>query len=247
MVGTIRHCAAAAALLALVASVPAAGYAQAHAHMAFTTAPTGTAADTARALEVVHKLRTATAGYQTLEAAEAAGYVVRQRPDRVKAGGVLHVGRARTSGKRPRPLDLSKPQVLLYRRDADGTMRLAGVMLVAPRGATGKDLDAVIPRSVAPWHRHVNVCGTVESGMIRRFPGISTPEACAAAGGRFRAETRYMIHVMTTVGDDLAAIFPQGRDMEGMEGWQESGSHGGNHFHDLERRRGHHNSLTTLI
>ena len=214
---TFQHRAGAAVVLAVLATFPAAAQAQAHAHMAFTAAQPGTAADTARALEVVGKLRAATARYQTLESAEAAGYMPRQRADPVRPNAVLHVARVRSRGERPRPFDLSEPQVLLYRRADDGSMRLAGVMLVAPRGATGADLDAVIPRSVAPWHRHVNVCGTVEGGMIRRFPGITTAEACAAAGGRFRAETRYMIHVMTTAGDDLAAIFPQGHEMEGMD------------------------------
>jgi hypothetical protein len=220
MGGTIKHRAGAGVLFAFLAAFPAATYGQAHEHRAFTAAQPGTATDTARALEVVRRLRAATAQYQTLEDAEAAGYMPRQRADRVKPNGVLHVGRVREWGERPRPFDLSEPQVLLYRRAADGSMRLAGVMLVAPRDATGADLDAVIPRSVAPWHRHVNVCGTVEDGMIRRFPGIATAEACSAAGGRFRAETRYMIHVMTTAGDDLAAIFPQGHGMEGMEGMQ---------------------------
>jgi hypothetical protein len=214
----VKHRPGAGVLLAFLAAFPAATYGQAHAHMAFTATQPGTATDTARALEVVRKLRAATAQYQTLDAAEAAGYMPRQAADRVKPNGVLHVGRVR--GERPRPFDLSEPQVLLYRRAADGSMRLAGVMLVAPRDATGADLDAVIPRSVAPWHRHVNVCGTVEDGMIRRFPGITTAEACSAAGGRFRAETRYMIHVMTTAGDDLARIFPQGHGMEGMEEMQ---------------------------
>jgi hypothetical protein len=214
---TIRKVAGAGALVGLLVTSPSASYAQAHAHMAFTAAPSATAADTARALEVVRKLRAATAEYPTLEAAEAAGYALRQRPDRVRAGGVLHVSRVRTRGGRAQPLDLSKPQVLLFQPDAGGTMRLAGVMLVAPPSATGEDLDAVIPRSVAPWHRHVNVCGTFEDGMIRRLPRITTAEACAAAGGRFRAETRYMIHVMTASGDKLAAIFPQGQGVEAME------------------------------
>jgi hypothetical protein len=185
--------------------------------MAFTSGSPASAADTARALEVVRQLREATAGYQTLEAAEAAGYAPRQRAANVRAGGVLHVARIRARGERPRAFDLSHPQVLLFQRDAGGTMRLAGVMLVAPPSATGEDLDAVIPRSVAPWHRHVNVCGTIEDGMIRRFPHITTAEACAKAGGRFRAETRYMIHVMTAAGDELATIFPQGQGMDAME------------------------------
>ena len=154
MKGIIKHRAGAGVLLAFLAAVPAATYGQAHAHMAFTAAQPGTESDTARALDVVRKLRAATARYQTLADAEAAGYMPRQRADRVKPNGVLHVGRVRERGERPRPFDLSEPRVLLYRRAADGSMRLAGVMLVAPRDATGADLDAVIPRSVAPWHRH---------------------------------------------------------------------------------------------
>ena len=214
---TIRKTTGARALLALLLASPAAGHAQAHAHMAFTSGVSATAADTDRALEVVRKLRAATADFQTLEAAEAAGYAPRQRADNVRAGGVLHVARVRSRGDRQRPFDLSKPQVLLFQQDAGGTMRLAGVMLVAPPSATGEDLDALIPRSVAPWHRHVNVCGTIENGMVRRFPRITTAEDCAKAGGRFRAETRYMIHVMTAAGDEPASIFPQGQPMEAME------------------------------
>ena len=66
---TIRKVAGAAALVGLLVTSPSASYAQAHAHMAFTAAPSATAADTARALEVVRKLRVATAEYPTLEAA----------------------------------------------------------------------------------------------------------------------------------------------------------------------------------
>ncbi len=45
----------------------------------------------------------------------------------------------------------------------------------------------------------------------------ATPEACAEAGGRFQRESpRYMIHVMTDAGDDLAAAFPQGAEHGGM-------------------------------
>jgi hypothetical protein len=216
---TIRKAIGAGALLALLLASSATGQAQAHAHahMAFTSGASATAGDTARALEVVRKLREATADFPTLEAAEAAGYAPRQRPENIRAGGVLHVARVRTRGERPQPFDLSKPQVLLFQEDASGTMRLAGVMLVAPPSATDEDLDALIPRSVAPWHRHVNVCGTIENGMVRRFPRITNAEDCAKAGGRFRAETRYMIHVMTEAGDELGSIFPQGHAMEAME------------------------------
>ena len=93
----------------------------------------------------------------------------------------------------------------------DGQMLLAGAMFVAPLSATEEDLDAMIPLGVAHWHRHVNVCVSTDRRSARRFPKASTPEACEAAGGRFRAESRYMIHVMTDAGNDLSRIFPQGQ------------------------------------
>jgi hypothetical protein len=70
----------------------------------------------------------------------------------------------------------------------------------------------VIPLSVAHWHRHVNVCALREGRERRVLHRVSSAEECAAAGGRFRAESRYMIHVMIGAGDDVAQAFPNGRD-----------------------------------
>src|SRR5690349_11989395 len=109
MMRTIRHWAGMPALVALVATLPAAGNAQAHAHRVFTPPRPATAADTARALEVVRQLRAATSRYPTLAAAEAAGYVARREPHGLKPDAVLHVARPRTPGERPRPFDLSNP------------------------------------------------------------------------------------------------------------------------------------------
>jgi hypothetical protein len=192
--------------------------AEAHPHMSFTSLRPGSAADTARALAVVDALRTAVQPYQTLEDARAAGYRWLRDPATVKAGQLLHVGRPMALRAGAKPFDPREPQSLLYRREADGTMRLAGAMYVAPRTATTDDLDAMIPMSVAHWHRHINLCIPADRSSLRRLRKASTPEACAAAGGRFREETRYMVHVMTDTGNDLARAFPQGREeMEGME------------------------------
>ena len=154
---TIRQKAGAGALFALLLAFPTTGHTQAHAHMAFTSGVSATAADTARALEVVRKLRVATADLQTLEAAEAAGYAPRQRPDKVRAGAVLHVARTRTRGERPRAFDLSRPQVLLFQQDAGGTMEYChGVgwklahLAAREHGASGLDVMRRIKAALDP-------------------------------------------------------------------------------------------------
>ena len=192
--------------------------AMAHAHMSFTLGRPGTTADSARGLDVVDRLGAAIAPYQTLEAAEAAGYRSRKEPEMIKGARLLHVGKRRDRSEKASPFDPAAPQALLYRRAADGQFRLAGAMYVAPRSATLDQLDAMIPLSVAHWHRHLNVCISGNRKSFRRIPQATTLEACEAAGGRFRAESRYMVHVMTDVGTDLAKVLSQGQDqMEEME------------------------------
>jgi len=181
-------------------------------HMAFTSTRPGTTGDTARALQVVERLRAAIAPYESLEAAEAAGYRSRKEPEMVKGARLLHVGKRMGHRRETRPFDPASPQALLYRRDGDGQFRLAGAMYVAPPSAILDDLDAMIPLSVAHWHRHLNVCIAGNRKSFRRIPKATTAEACEVAGGRFRAESRYMVHVITTAGDDLAQAFPQGRN-----------------------------------
>ena len=127
--------------------------------------------------------------------------------------GLVHMGNPVLARSPDVPFDPAKPQALLYRRQADGRLSLAGAMFTAPASATREELDARVPLGVAQWHRHVNVCrppmGVARTAEFRR---AVTEEACDRAGGRFRAEgTRYMVHVMTDGGDEIAAIFPQGR------------------------------------
>jgi hypothetical protein len=189
----------------------------AHAHMSLTPTRPGTAADTARATRVVHELQTAIAPYETLDAANAAGFRALRDSGTVKDGKLLHVGKRMRRAGGQAAFDPKTPQALLYRRAPDGGMRLAGAMYVAPLSATPEDLDAMIPLSVAHWHRHVNVCASADRKSFKPFPKVTTPEGCEAVGGRFRAESRYMIHVMIDAGDDPAKAFPQGQEMAAMD------------------------------
>ncbi len=203
--------------IARVAVAQAGPPAMAHPHMSLTATRPGTAADTARALAVVARLRTAIAPYQTLEAATAAGFRARRDSGTVMEGQLLHMGRGVRQKDAVQPFDPSAPQALLYRRGGDGRMQLAGAMYVAPLPASLDSLDAMIPLSVAHWHRHLNVCISAYRGSFRRFPNATTAKACETAGGRFRAESRYMIHVMIDAGNDLTRTFPQGQEMAVMD------------------------------
>lgn len=188
------------------------GAEMAHGHMSFTPLRAGTAADTARALDMVHRLRAAIAPYQTISDARAAGYRAWRDTTTVRRGALLHLGR-RMRWRDRRSFDPGAPQSLLYRRTADGSMRLAGAMFVAPRSATDEDLDAMVPLSVARWHRHVGVClvRSPVQGPRVVLRHVGSAEACDEAGGWYRARTRYMVHVMIDGGEDLDAVFPQGR------------------------------------
>lgn len=183
-------------------------------HMQFTAARPGTSADTARALAMVRRLREAIAPYQDVKAAEAAGYRMRPDMEMRSRKALIHMGNPRLRGDPNAAFDPSRPQALLYRQPSNGELTLAGVMFTAPVSASLEELDARVPLSVAQWHKHVNVCmpqrGARKSRELRR---ADTPEACAKAGGRFRGESaRYMVHVMTDAGDDVALIFPQGKE-----------------------------------
>jgi hypothetical protein len=187
----------------------------AHPHMAFTAARAGTPEDSARALAVVDRLRAAIAPYQTLADAEKAGYHSRRDIEMVKDGKLLHAAKWPRRPGQTQAFDPAAPQALLYRRGSDGEFHLAGGMFVAPPGATANDLDAMIPLSVAHWHQHTNICVTGNRRSFKLVPRATTAEECQKAGGRFRAESRYMVHVMTDAGNDLAMAFPQGRDEMG--------------------------------
>lgn len=186
--------------------------AMAHMHMSFSPERAGTAADTARAVALLEELRRAVAPYQTLDAARAAGYVPLRSPESVKNGKLLHAGRRPRRPREGGQFDPAKPQALLFRRETDGTMHLAGAMFVAPPSATLDDLDAMVPLGVARWHQHMNICVSAGRSFLRRLAHATTEEACSRLGGHFRAESRYMVHVITDAGNDLALAFPQRPD-----------------------------------
>ncbi len=91
---------------------------------------------------------------------------------------------------------------LLYRKTRD-SYALLGAMYTAPQNTPEEELDVRVPLSIAQWHAHVNIClpprGTASTADWTKFGpegSISTPEACAAAAGRFLPQLfGWMVHV----------------------------------------------------
>jgi hypothetical protein len=98
--------------------------------------------------------------------------------------------------------DPARPTSLLYKKTPHG-YELIGAMYTMPKNATEGQLNQRIPLSVARWHAHVNLCMPPKGQGARadwtKFGlagSISTPEACAEAGGHFLPQIfGWMVHV----------------------------------------------------
>jgi hypothetical protein len=98
--------------------------------------------------------------------------------------------------------DPARPTSLLYKKTSNG-YQLVGAMYTMPKTAIEDQLNARVPLSVASWHLHVNLCMPPKDQRPRadwtKFGlggSISTPEACADAGGTFMPSIfGWMVHV----------------------------------------------------
>ncbi len=131
--------------------------------------------------------RQATEKYQDVRVAEAAGY--RAIGPNVEGMGIHYVRQADY-----RRFSITEPPILLYERAAGvpGGLRLVGVsyLLVAPADANGQPADPPFPKALASWHKHNNVCVLPDNSA-----SVDLSESqCTAKGGRFTAETSWMVH-----------------------------------------------------
>jgi hypothetical protein len=131
--------------------------------------------------------RHATEKYKDVRVAEADGYG-QIGPD-VPGMGIHFVG-TRTGTK----FDVEHPSILLYEKDtsASSGYALVGVsyLLNAPEGPDGQPSDPPLPKSLASWHRHANICVLADRSVKTGL----TADQCTAQGGDFTAETQWMIH-----------------------------------------------------
>jgi len=186
-------------------------------HFILTPTRIPTAADSSRAAAIVDTLRRAIAKYADVHAAEADGFRLFAR--RVKNQPVFHYTRWLSAGRAAYEFDPARPTSLLYRREANGSMRLIGAMFTAPQLSTPAELDRRIPLSIARWHLHTNVCippllqrerwKETREGAPLFGPAspIATKAACDDVGGRFLPKLfGWMVHV-NVFENDPASIW----------------------------------------
>jgi len=158
-----------------------------HAHGHGAPALAITYAELVQTAEQLAAARRATEKYQDVHVAEAAGY--HAIGPNVPGMGMHYV----REGHRP-AFSITEPPILLYERDeaAPGGLRLVGVsyLLVAAAGEDGQPVNPPLPKALATWHTHNNVCVLPDNNAV---VDLTEPQ-CTTRGGRFTAETSWMLH-----------------------------------------------------
>ena len=85
--------------------------------------------------------------------------------------------------------EVARPPFLVY-----NGARLAGIMYYVPADTSLARLDQLMPRSLVPWHKHVDTC-VVGGARAGHVIAAYTPAACTARGGFFYPSTGWMGHV----------------------------------------------------
>ena len=189
-------------------------------HLTLTPLRPGSAADTARAAQLVREMHVALERYADVRAAEADGF--RQFLPGVKQP-VYHFTSWRAALAAQFRFDAARPTSLLYKEGPGGTVILVGAMYTAPARASFDELDGRVPLSLTRWHEHVSWC-LPPRGQSERWretrdgkpvfgpkSPIATEAACSAVGGRFVPRLfGWMVHVMAFESDDPSVIWGGG-------------------------------------
>jgi hypothetical protein len=175
--------------LGLLAVGPAVTPAAGHSHEEMGHSAVGAAvsfADLKTTVEALDAARAATERYRDVRAAEADGY--RAIGPNVPGMGVHYLKPG------ARGFDVTRPPFLLYEQDegAPQGLSLVGVayMISAPVGPDGQPAAAPFPRALAAWHKHYDICLLAN----KRMEMHSDAADCERQGGRFIAETPWMVH-----------------------------------------------------
>jgi hypothetical protein len=141
----------------------------------------------AEAAALLAETKTATAQYNDIAAAEAAGF--RSIGDGFT--GVEHWINSEFMADSA-ILDPERPESIVYRVNPDRTKELITVMYILPRGWTMDDVPD-IAGNLTVWHDHDNLCFDPETS---RLSGVFVDGKCRPAG--VHVQTAPMLHVWVT-------------------------------------------------
>lgn len=138
------------------------------------------------AADGIARLRAATRGFQSLDAAVAAGYAATVRECLVHehhgAMGYHHVNRAYVDAR----AEVERPEILLYERGADGRARLNGVEYIVPYAAWPRDsvppvlMGQTLRRedNLRIWYLHVWAWNENPDGVFADYhPRVTCPDS----------------------------------------------------------------------
>jgi hypothetical protein len=200
-------------------------------HMRMAPTRPATAADSARAADLVVRARAALRQYADVKVAERDGYYrnmpwMEQQP-------IYHYNSRRNASAAV--FDIAKPVSLLYQKDDRGQLKLVGAMYGAGASSTPEQLDALLPTSMAHWHEHVNLCypGRTVLGdesspkidarfafLLELYLSITTPADCEGMHGTFVAidGDGWMTHVYLFADSDDPKVIWDSDDIGTMNG-----------------------------
>ncbi len=167
------------------------------AHMAVTDLRPERPGDRQRADAIVAGAKRAMARYPDVAAAERAGFTkfLPGIPLPIEHYTSAEYAREQWTGK----LDPEHPTSLIFERHGSD-MALVGVMYTAGASFTPDRLDALVPMSIARWHRHVDYCfaptGVRGDPRFGLAGTIASQSDCEAAHGRWVPQIfGWMVHV----------------------------------------------------
>jgi len=147
-----------------------------------------TAAERAYAVRLAAMAARIAARYPTTAAARASGFHTYPALN-VPGQGIHYYDPLAAAAAELGVFDVARPPFLVY-----NGARLAGIMYYVPADTSLARLDRLMPRSLVPWHKHVDTC-VVGGARAGHVIAAYTPTACTARGGRFYPSTGWMAHV----------------------------------------------------
>ncbi len=147
-----------------------------------------TAAEHAYAMRLAATAARIAVRYPTIAAARAAGFHTYPALN-VPGQGSHYYDPLAAAAAELGMFDVARPPFLVF-----NGARLAGIMYYVPADTSPAHLDQLMPRSLVPWHKHVDTC-VVGGASAGHVIAAYTPAACTAHGGFFYPSTGWMGHV----------------------------------------------------
>jgi hypothetical protein len=159
-------------------------------------------------VDALNRARAATAKYQDVRTAKVDGY--RAIGPYVRGMGFHYVNLRAARGA----FDVERPPILLYEGNESGPegLRLVGVsyLLAAPTGLNGQPVDSPFPRALAVWHKHNDICLLGDNTVRMKVSQVD----CQQQGGRFIAETDWMVHAWIWQDSPAGVFGPTNPDVQ---------------------------------